>query len=41
VQGKYADAEGLYRRALAISEKARGADHPDVAVNPPQPGRRV
>jgi CHAT domain-containing protein len=30
-QGKYADAEGLYRRALAIKEKALGADHPDVA----------
>jgi tetratricopeptide (TPR) repeat protein len=30
-QGKYADAEGLYKRALAIYEKTRGADHPDVA----------
>ena len=30
-QGKYADAEGLYKRALAIKEKALGADHPDVA----------
>ena len=30
-QGKYADAEGLYKRALAIREKALGADHPDVA----------
>jgi tetratricopeptide (TPR) repeat protein len=30
-QGKYADAEGLYKRALAITEKAFGADHPDVA----------
>ena len=30
-QGKYADAEGLYKRALAIQEKALGADHPDVA----------
>ena len=30
-QGKYADAEGLYKRALAIREKALGASHPDVA----------
>ena len=33
-QGKYADAEPLYRRALPIWEKARGRDHPDVAINP-------
>jgi tetratricopeptide (TPR) repeat protein len=30
-QGKYAEAEPLYKRALAISEKALGADHPAVA----------
>ena len=30
-QGKYADAEALYKRALAIREKALGANHPDVA----------
>ena len=30
-QGRYADAEPLYKRALAIREKALGADHPDVA----------
>ena len=30
-QGKYADAEGLFGRALAIREKALGASHPDVA----------
>jgi tetratricopeptide (TPR) repeat protein/CHAT domain-containing protein len=30
-QGKYAEAEGLYKRVLAIREKALGADHPDVA----------
>jgi CHAT domain-containing protein/Tfp pilus assembly protein PilF len=30
-QGKYADAEGLHKRALAIKEKALGKDHPDVA----------
>lgn len=31
-QGKYAQAEPLYTRALAIREKALGADHVDVAV---------
>jgi CHAT domain-containing protein/Tfp pilus assembly protein PilF len=31
-QGRYGEAEGLYRRALAIREKALGADHPDVAT---------
>jgi tetratricopeptide (TPR) repeat protein len=31
-QGKYADAEGLFKRALAIQEKTRGKDHPDVAA---------
>ena len=30
-QGKYSEAEGLYKRALAILEKALGANHPDVA----------
>jgi CHAT domain-containing protein/tetratricopeptide (TPR) repeat protein len=30
-QAKYAEAEGLFKRALAIREKALGADHPDVA----------
>src|SRR5262249_33615433 len=30
-QGKYGEAEGLYRRALAIEEKALGPSHPDVA----------
>ncbi len=29
-QGKYAEAEPLYRRALAIDEKALGPEHPDV-----------
>ncbi len=29
--GDYAGAEPLYRRALAIDEKALGPDHPDVA----------
>jgi tetratricopeptide (TPR) repeat protein len=31
-QGKYAQAEPLYRRALAITEKALGPDHPNVAT---------
>jgi CHAT domain-containing protein/Tfp pilus assembly protein PilF len=30
VQGRYADAEPLYKRALAIREKTFGPDHPDV-----------
>ena len=31
-QGKYGEAEPLYRRALAIREKALGPEHPDVAT---------
>ncbi len=31
-QGRYAEAEPLYRRSLAIVEKALGPDHPDVAT---------
>jgi tetratricopeptide (TPR) repeat protein len=30
-QGKYAEAEPLYNRALAIVEKALGPEHPNVA----------
>ena len=30
-QGRYAEAEPLYKRALAIFEKALGPDHPNVA----------
>ena len=30
-QGLYAQAESIYQRALAIWEKALGADHPDMA----------
>ena len=30
-QGDYAEAEPLYRRSLAIQEKALGSEHPDVA----------
>ena len=32
-QGKYAEAEPLYRRALAIREKALGPEHLDVATS--------
>ena len=32
-QGRYADAEPLYKRALTIREKALGPDHPNVAVS--------
>ena len=31
-QGKYAEAEPLYTRALEIDEKALGPDHPNVAT---------
>jgi tetratricopeptide (TPR) repeat protein len=31
-QGQYAPAEPLFERALAIREKALGAEHPDVAI---------
>ncbi len=33
VQGNYAEAEPLYKRALAIWEKALGPEHPDVATS--------
>ncbi len=32
-QGKYAEAEPLYKRSLAIREKALGPKHPDVATS--------
>ena len=32
-QGRYAEAEPLYKRALVINEKAFGSDHPEVATN--------
>jgi CHAT domain-containing protein len=32
-QGKYAEAEPLYQRALRIREKALGLEHPDVAIS--------
>ena len=31
-QGKYNDAEPLYKRSLAIDEKALGPEHPKVAT---------
>ena len=36
-QGRYAEAEPLSNRALAISEKALGPEHPDVASTSEQP----
>jgi tetratricopeptide (TPR) repeat protein len=30
-EGRYSEAESLYKRSLAIREKALGADHPNVA----------
>ncbi len=32
-QGKYAQAEPLYKRAIAIDEKALGPEHPNVAMS--------
>ncbi len=32
-QGRYAEAEPLYKRALAIDEKALGPEHPHVATS--------
>ncbi len=32
-QGRYPEAELLYRRALAIWEKTLGPEHPDVATS--------
>ncbi|MBV9710840.1 MAG: tetratricopeptide repeat protein, partial [Ktedonobacteraceae bacterium] len=32
-QGKYAEAEPLYKRALAIYEEIQGARHPDAAMS--------
>ncbi len=31
-QDKYAEAEPLYKEAIAIGEKTLGKEHPDVAV---------
>ncbi len=32
-QGKYGEADPLYKRALGIREKALGLEHPDVATS--------
>lgn len=32
-QGKYAEAEPLYRRSLAINERVYGPDHQEVATD--------
>jgi tetratricopeptide (TPR) repeat protein len=32
-QGRFADAEPLFKRSLAIREKALGPNHPDVAAS--------
>ncbi|MEE8513514.1 MAG: tetratricopeptide repeat protein [Gammaproteobacteria bacterium] len=32
-QGRYAESEPLYKRALAIVEKALGPDHPNIATS--------
>ncbi len=32
-QGRYAEAEPLYKRSLAIREKALGPEHPNVATS--------
>ena len=33
IQGKFAEAESLYKRSLSILEKNLGPDHPDVATS--------
>lgn len=33
VQGKYAEAEPLYKRLLEIEAAVHGQDHPEVAAN--------
>ena len=40
-QGRYADAEPLLRRSLAICEKALGPDHPECGHVAQQPGVTV
>ena len=32
IQGRYAEAEALYKRALILGEKVLGPDHPDVGT---------
>lgn len=33
VQGKFAEAEGMFERSLAIHKKAVGSNHPVVAIS--------
>lgn len=33
VQGKYTEAEQLYKRLLAIDTKLNGPDHPNIVTN--------
>ena len=40
-QGRNSEAEELYKRALAIREKALGQDHSGVALDPQRPSARV
>ena len=40
-QGRYAEAEPLYKRSLAIWEKALGPEHPDVAMSLGEAADRV
>ncbi len=40
-QGRYAEAEPLYKRALSIREKALGLEHPDVAQSLNTRGRHA
>jgi len=40
-QGRFADAQALFKRALAIVEKARGCEHPDVALSLTCPCRKL
>ena len=32
-QGRYAEAEPLYKRGLAVLEKTLGSEHPDIATS--------
>ena len=40
-QGRYAEAEPLYKKSLAIVEKALGPEHPGRGHEPQQPGRAL
>ena len=40
-QGRYKDVEQTLQRFLAITEKARGPDHPDIAAQGEEEARTV